>query len=61
MGAVDLSPILEFKLWKLGLLLAVIAIWAFWRGFNGKPLGGELFGREEDSEGRPQQRPEDRR
>lgn len=53
MGVMDLSPILEFKLWKLGLLLAAVAIWAFWRGFNGKPLGGELFGRTPGKEDRP--------
>jgi hypothetical protein len=26
---------IEFKLWKAALLLAVIAAYAFWRGFTG--------------------------
>lgn len=31
-----MSDFLEFKLWKAGVLLVIIAVVSFWRGYKGR-------------------------
>ena len=32
---------LDFRLWKLGVLLALVAVWGLYCGFTGRSLSGE--------------------